>query len=382
MAAKATCEQAFKTCNAKDKASLDSYIIFDIKNGKAKIKTINGIAEQEIDLVIDQQDKEDGVFAISGQVLIEFLRSFKSQDIVCDVKLKKNVINFMSVDKSRKFARPITIPDSSTYASLNYIPLGSSLDCDGQILANSFKATYFAVSDDPTSGAMMAVNLRIKPSGITAEATNQNRINQYCTACQFDDDMGDFNFLIPAEIASILSDLLGDVSEVTLEPGDKHLRMKWDGTIFTTNVIEGAGKPFPNLTKFINAVPDATVKISRGDLLDGLKFAGLTVKDSCVGIAINDKGLAISASDTDIGASSETLRCEETEGENQALYSWKLLNKGVEGTCSPYIFIKMCEIKPGISLLQIVDNEYISVMIPVVMNEDQEEDEETTETED
>lgn len=380
MEAKAACEQAFKTCNPKDKQSLDSYIVFNIKNGNARIKTINGVAEQEVVFKIDQQDKEEGSFAISGQVLIDFLRSFKSQDIVCDVRLKKNIVNFTSTDKERKFARPIT--DATSYTPMNFVPSGSSFECDGQTLANALKATYFAVSDDPTDGAMTAVNLQVKPTGVTAQATDQNRINQYFHECSFDDDtMGNYNFLLPPEIASTLSDLLSDVSEVTIEPGDHHLRFKWDGTVFTSNVVEDSGKAFPDLSKFTDATPTAKVKISRGDFLDALKFAGLTVKDSCVGISIGDSGLSVVASDTEIGASSETLKCEELEGESEALYSWKLLNKSVEGTVSPYIYIHLCEIKNGISLLQVIDNEYISVLIPVVMKSDaQEEDDEDSET--
>lgn len=359
--AKALCEQAAKTCAMRDKESLDSCFVFDIQNGEAFVKTINGIAEQKLKFPIDTESSDSISFGIRGQDMLEFLKSFQYDLVCCSVK--KDKIQFSSENKKSKFARPIV--SATDYAPLNFIPQHDNFTCDGPMLANAFKATYFAVSKDPSQGATSSVHLVVTDTTITVEATDRERLQHYHYESEVEINKP-YECLIPSDIAEILSSLLSDVSEPLVELGEKHIRFTWDDCSFTTTLISDDGNSFPDLTKFIENDAQATVKVSRGDLISALKFAGLTVKDSFMELEVTPEGLMIKALNQDIGASNENLNCEEIEGTAKALFPWKLVMQAVEGTAEAYIYLNFCEIKAPVIVLKICDNEYTSVVLPVM----------------
>lgn len=366
--------QAIKTCNTKAKGEADSEFLVFYEGGNLFIKSVNDTAEQTIKLPAHAIEAQDGdSFAIAGQSIVEFLRQFPDEDLVCHYQQDNGALVMSSTLRKTRIA--LVTGDPTDFIPNNFIPIGKPFSVSAELLAKAFKCTSFAASTDYAKMPYVAVKLRIEGDMLKTEATDESRISVFKVKTE---DVGaDNEFLLPRETAESLSSMFDHVDTVEIQPGQHHLRLIWDGTVFTSSLV-ASPKPFPNLSKYLDGDKCGTVRVSRGDLLRALKMAALVAKDSSLKASITSEGLLIETNER-AGVSQDIIPSQSQTGEGQTYMSCKLFTKAAESAMSAWVDVEFTELNTDITALIIKDNEYQHLMFPVQPKELDGEQEEDTE---
>lgn len=361
--------QALKTCKPKSNDVEQSLFFIKEDKGILTITSFDDIAQQSITLpTIDIQGNEEQVFAVSGQAMVDFFKQFPDEEAVCEWNDSTKILTVTSTVRTIKFEFPtFLVSDKDDNDTVQFVPLvfnskSKPVVCDAKSLADAFQLTSFAASTDSSMAPLTAVSISVDNGTLVAQSSDNFRISIFETDVD-DDSIDTIKFLLPHEAADILSDLWADVDEITVEQGKRHIRFIWDETIFTSR-IEAAN--FPDLNQYIGDTK-VTMRISRKDLLNALKLAGLLAKDSYVILSASSDGLEISTEEADRGASTNVVPVQAIDGEEDTCVSYKFFLKGVEVVNSPWIDLIFTEL----SLINafavcIVDGSYRHYVFPAI----------------
>jgi DNA polymerase-3 subunit beta len=353
--------QIIKTCD-KTASNTNSMILFKEYDGGIYItSTNNRIAEQTILLPIDKLVSEvNESFFVSGQQIVEFFRAFPDEEAECKYDGSKLLIK--GGYRDIKFEFPTTTSDG--YIPFHCVSESNPIECDAQSLSNSFVLTAFSSATDDDLGILTGVNVTLMGDKLITQSSDNTRIS----INEIDiEDVGvdPFTFLIPKEVADILSSSLNDVVSVNIEKCKNHIKFCWDDVIFVSRTVSDPENDFPDLFQYIDGNKTSEIKISRVELLKALRLAALLAKDSCVILNSSDKGLKISTKETDKGSSSNVVDAEFIDGKAETNIPFKNLLKGIEVIGSPWLVMEFREMSftdlPGICL---VDDSYRHFIFP------------------
>jgi len=352
--------QALKTCNTKAKGEADSEFLIFYEGGNLYIKSVNDTAEQTVKLPAHGIDATAGdSFSVSGQAIVEFLRQFPDEDLSCSYVKEKGALTITSTLRKTRMA--FLTGDPNDFIPINFVPVGKPFSVDAEILAKAFKFTSFATSTDYAKMPYVAVKLRIEGDMLKAEATDEARISVY--KAEIEDVGANSEFLLPRDTTDSLSSMFEHVDTVEIQPGQHHLRLTWDGTVFTSSLVSSP-KPFPNLSTYLDGDKCGTAKVSRGDLLRALKMAALVARDSSLQASLTKDGFLIATNER-TGASQDVIPAQTQSGGGETNMSCKLFTKAVESTLGAWVDIEFTEISQGIVALIVRDDNYRHLMFPV-----------------
>ena len=374
--AQSVLNQALKTCNTKAKGEADSEFLVFYEGGNLYIKSVNDTAEQTIKLPAHGIEANKGdAFSVVGQSVVEFLKQFPDEDVACHYQADKGALIMSSTLRKTRIALVTGNPDD--FIPINFVPVGKPFSIDAEVLALAFKCTSFATSSDFAKMPYIAVKLRVEGDMLKAEATDEARISVY--KVEIEDVGADSEFLLPRDTADSLSSMFDHIDTVEIQPGQHHLRLAWEGTEFTSNLI-ASPKPFPNLSTFLEGDKTGTVKVSRGDLLRALKMAALVARDSSIQVSITKEGLLIATNER-TGATQDVIPAQEQDGDGQTFMSCKLFTKAVESANGAWLEIEFADLGNDIIAIIMKDDAYRHLLFPV-QPKDLDADETESETED
>jgi DNA polymerase-3 subunit beta len=362
-------KQALKTCNTKAKGQADSEFLFKPDDNALLVTSLNETSEQNIVLQCSDLEFEQGEsFSVSGQALVEFLQQFPEEEVKC--LYNPDDSSFVIGSKKTRFAFPTG--SGSDFVPFNFQSHGKAIELPSSSLREVLKSTAFAASHDYTQAPLTAVHLKIADDEIVAEACDTLRISRHVTQVSSLSDEAEL--LLPYETAENLVSLIEDVGDITIQPGQRHVRFAWGDTTFTSTLENTIGKPYPELSKFMQGKEIGRVKISKGNLSTSLKLAGLVAKDSYVNVVIKplDKdglggGLVISANEQ-AGMSLDTLIVQEQSGEAEVNVAHRFFSKAVDFVNNPWVIISFRELKENTIALVLVDGGFEHLIFPVTPN--------------
>jgi DNA polymerase III sliding clamp (beta) subunit (PCNA family) len=352
--------QALKTCNIKAKGEADSEFLIFYNQGDLFIRSVNDTAEQTIKLRAHEIDAQNGdAFSVSGQALVEFLKQFPDEDIVCTYQSDTGALMLNSTVRKTRVALPTGDPND--FIPINFVPVGKPFSMDAEILARALRCTSFATSTDYAKMPFVAVKLQIENDKFKAESTDETRISVFQTEIENVGANGEY--LLPRETADSLASMFEHVDTVEIQSGQHHLRLTWEGTVFTSSLVSSP-KPFPNLSTYLEQDKQGRVKVSRGDLLRALKMAALVAKDSSVQASITNDGLLLTTNER-TGASQDVVPSQERDGDGKTYMSCKLFTKAVESTSGAWLEVEFSDLGQDIVAVVVRDEDYQHLMFPV-----------------
>lgn len=366
----ATCTQALKTCDTKTKeVGSDADFLFTVKAGAIRVTSNCGIASQHVPLPAFVEDEEaEAEFLVPAAAITEFFKQFDSEAVACELKETHNLLVVGSEDKASQFAFPTLSPE-------NYAPMRGNIGpksfvLDGPTLAKALSLTLVAASTNIHDTPRCAVHIVLDGDTLLVEAQDGQRMARYETASTHSFASRN-EILIPRQVAEILAASLEKADEVTLGLGQAHVRVTWGENEMIASLEAPLGDPFPpDLVRFFREEPEATVVISRNDLLRKLKLAGLIAKGTYILVTTTESGLTISANEMDKGASRDNVIAQTVVGESETTVGCMLLTKAVDSIESPWVEITFRKLPNGFTALVLKDGEYEHLVCPVTANDD------------
>ena len=376
--------QALKTVNTKAKNSNDADFYCTLEQGVLQISSITDTADQIISVPVRDADGS-GKFLVNAQALVEYVKSFPDNEIVCQHNADREVLYLSSTVRQSKVAFPTY---ASRWVPFEFKTLNREINCDGSALAQALKSTAFATATDGTAAPLTSVKVTLFGDVLVAESSDGNRVSVFTV--QIDDvGLDKLEFLIPRQSAEMLSSMLDGVETVIIEPGQRHIRFRFsasgesdidkatDKTIFTSSLENGLGDKFPDLGKFISGAVVASLKVSRADLLGAIKRAALFVRESYINVGLSEDGLFLSCNNQDKGAIQEVVVAQEFAGSGSTIVVCKYLQKALEVATNPWIVLELRSLPNGKEALLINDEAFQHMMFPIIPKADDEQEDDT-----
>jgi DNA polymerase III sliding clamp (beta) subunit (PCNA family) len=378
----AIAQQLLKTCNAKnEKSKLDGYIYFEVieeadphstTGGKRSVltaATTNGAADQVVTVptVTLSANVGDGFF-VEAVLFSEFLKTFSHDEIKCALKGRKGAESDLIIGSSEKntYLTLPTIPKNN-YAPVHFTPKGGTFALDGKALGKALRLTAFSAATDHKRPAITAVKLTVSGDKLIAVSTDYHRISRMTV--EIEDANVQAEFLVPRVSAEILGALLANVETVTVVPGRSHLRVSWEGATFTTS-LEMSGAAFPPVEQFLETSLISTAKLSRGELLSGLKVTGLIAKDTYVNLDLSpEEGLMISAKQRNGTTTEVTVVVQEADAQADSIVAYKHLKGAVDVIGTAFLTMEFRQIKEDLAPILKDDEGFEHIVLPMDPND-------------
>lgn len=377
-------QQLIKTCNSKNERSrLDGYIYFEAgedpipdspESSRITLTaaTTNGAADQVVTVptVALSARKGDGFF-VEAALFCEFLKTFAHDEVLCKLTGRKGGETDLLVGSPAKNTY-LNLPTigKDNYAPVHFSPEGGAFALDGKSLGRALRLSAFSAASDPKMPAITAVKLTVGSEALTAVSTDNNRVSRVVVGIE---DAGvRAEFLVPRASADILGQLLAQSGDVLVQPGRNHLRVSWEGTVFTT-ALEMSGAKYPNVEKFFSYALSATSTISRGELLAGLKITGLIAKDTYINLDLDpDRGLMISAKQRNGTTTEVTVAVQAADRMADSVVAYKHLKGAVDVIASPWLTLEFRALTGDILAPILLDGEgFEHLILPIDPNDEE-----------
>ena len=289
---------------------LDNFL-FEIKDSQLTIAASDLETTMTTKMAIEA--KEDGLIAIPARMLLDTLKAFPEQPLTFTVDEK----TFM-VEISSDFGKyKLSGYNGDEFPKAPEIDGSSSIELDGDVLAQAINKTIFATGVDDLRPVMSGIFFELDSDSIKFVATDAHRLVRY-TRTDLSAGNG-ASFIVPKKPLNLLKNIVANAkSKVVLDYTESNAYFTFDNISLMCRLIEGK---YPNYNAVIPNENPNKLTIGRQDLLNSIKrvsiFANKTTHQ--VRLKINGSELTISAEDLDFAnEANERLTCN-FEGEDMEI---------------------------------------------------------------
>lgn len=196
--------------------------------------------------------------------------------------------------------------------------------------------TTFAVSDDDSRPVFTGVNLMRSGNSIVALATNTHRLAKFSLA--YEDELPEFNFIVPVAAMNAIKNLLNDRYIVKVFYNDRVIKVECGETSLATRLIDGT---FPPTDKTCAVEEKCKAVVATKSLLESVGRVDLIAKQTeyhAVKVKIDDEGIELAADSYATGKVVEHLSAD-IEGEIEIAFNLSYLADFLKVTDAENIII-------------------------------------------
>lgn len=296
---------AQEVINNKSPISILSNVLLeaDKKAGKVVVKCTNSTVSAVTSFSASVE--EDGETTVFCDKLTGIVSALPHGEIVFEKKENELIVSPLA--KKVKFKVKCLATDK--FPEVVGFNEENALKVSAEELKKMIGQTIFAVADDTSRYFMTGVYLCKKDGKMAMVATDGRRLSY----CLYNGAVPEFApIIIPTKILSIISKLCPDEGEVSIKPAEKQFYFKGSGFELSTSLIEGQ---YPKWEKVLPSGLDKTITVSKSDLEDAMKRAGLmSDKNGRINISIEKGKMFISSPESEIGSSKEEIAAAYQDG--------------------------------------------------------------------
>lgn len=283
---------------------------------RIKDKKCYFITTDLVDTMITQVDviscEEDGEFLINGKNILTVLKTLTSDRITFDVQENTIVVS------SGSFNAKLNKQDSNEFPTIEIIDIDSGMKFKTSELVNALNFVLPTVATDQTRPVFCGISLNYAVENnqavVTLCSTDGHRLSKTTVLATENksESTEQANYIIPANIAQIISKFFTKEDEVILCLNNTTATVKSSKTIIKTQLINGA---FPDFTKVI---PDSqfNIIINKKDFSNSLKRSlAFNTKLPSSKLEFTNKQLTIITTDNVLGVMTDVIECNY-EGDN------------------------------------------------------------------
>lgn len=196
--------------------------------------------------------------------------------------------------------------------------------------------TTFAVSDDESRPVFTGVNLMRQGNSIVALATNTHRLAKFSLA--YEDELPEFNFIVPVAAMNAIKNLLNDRYIVKVFYNDRVIKVESGETSLATRLIGGT---FPSTDKICAVEEKCKAVVATKSLLESVGRVDLIAKQTeyhTVKVKFDDEGIELAADSYATGKVVEHLSAD-IEGEIEIAFNLSYLADFLKVTDAENIII-------------------------------------------
>lgn len=350
--------------NASNTLPILENFLFEIEDGQLTISASDLETTMTTRMAIES--KENGTVAVPAKILLDTLKSLKDQPLSFDIDLKTFSIEISSDHGKYKLAGQ----NGDEFPKAPAIEGGSSVNLDGDVLANAINKTLFAAGTDDLRPVMSGLFFEMYPDSLRFVATDAHRLVRYSRNDKGSEQSA--SFIVPRKPLNLLKGIVAGAGDVILEFNESNACFNFDQITLMCRLIEGK---YPNYEAVIPKENPNKLTIDRQDLLASIKrvsiFANKTTHQ--VRLKMTGSELTISAEDLDFAnEANERLNCSYQGEDMEIGFNSKFIVDMLSNANSEEVVFEMsAPNRAGIILPAEQENEgeeLLMLVMPVMLN--------------
>lgn len=308
---------------------------------------------------------ESGAVTVPARALADMVRVLPGPDVT----LKRLPNNHVEVKSGRTKARLMALsadefPRLPAYDDVNFVSLDSAL------FGEMIEKTQYAASTDETRYNLNGVLFEPDDQSdekVVMVATDGHRLvrmERAFAGVSFPKEPG--AVILPrkglGEAKRLFDD--GDESDVELGFHDNHAVLRRSGTVLGMRLIDGT---FPDYKQVIPKISDKVVKISRGDLVDGLRRVSVLASDKTqpVKLSLKTDALEVSCQNPDTGEIKDDVPVEYAGDDVDIAFNARYLVEALASINDPNVLLRLTDnLSPGL-LVGVDEPHHLCVVMPM-----------------
>lgn len=290
---------------------IDGYFMFDAKGGESTLRASRSGMTAIINL--NCESDSDGSFLVYAAKLKQIISKAPDGDLFFEVEGSD-----IKVTSSKKKVRyTMKAMDSGRFPDFPDID-GKVVKGNGEWLLRGLSYVRKASANDVTREMMCSVRLEFDGDGVNIVATDGKRLHEYHLKDFILDGSEKTEVLLPSGfVDSLCAAVKGGDLEFLV--GEREFRVKTSSGLFATPYVN---LQYPNYEKVIPKDNPNIISFNREDLLGALERAAVINEF----VILEKKGsvVSVSASNSDIGESSEDIELVKNEGKPSPDFKMKL----------------------------------------------------------
>ncbi len=255
------------------------------------------VASAEVDVA------SEGEITIPGRKLLDICRALpEGVNVVVALKGER-----VQIQAGRSRFSLSTLP-AAEFPTVEDIQSSQNFTLPGEALDRLLEKTHFAMAQQDVRYYLNGMLLETGEHYLRAVATDGHRL-ALCEVAVPDQKLPAQQVIVPRKGVIELQRLLDGSSEVSIEIGSNHIRVRLDGIRFTSKLIDGR---FPEYERVIPKTPPNDLTADRETLRHALQRAAILSNEKYRGIRldIKDSGVVIQAHNPEQEEAEEELEVE------------------------------------------------------------------------
>ncbi len=278
----------------------------------------SGIVISATDLEISFQQRlqaqvlDPGSLAISGRKLFEILKESKSQTIY--IKEKENNWVFITDERARFNMACLSADEYPMFVEPADVKF---VEMEGAVLREMISKTIYAVTMEDAGFKLSGIFTEKRTHGgktfLRMVATDGHRLSMIDREVPNIEELDlDIGVLVPKKGMSEVGKLAGEEGKIQLGFRQNNCVARKKGSLIVIRLLESK---FPDYTAVIPDKPKHTVRISRMEILDGMRKMTILSDESYKGVKIKleNNCLELISTNPDIGEVQENIGVEYSE---------------------------------------------------------------------
>jgi DNA polymerase-3 subunit beta len=330
-------------------------VLLKTENGQLKVSSTN--LEIGINTFTRCKIETEGEVCLHAKTLLELVNNLPNQNITI-LKEEGDVLLV-----TENYSTKLKDFPSEEFPSIPEINTPSVLKISTSEIKSAIDSVIFAASTSETQPEISGLYFSLQEKILTLTATDRYRLAEKKIT-------GNFNLHQPViiphraalEISRILTGRTGD-TEIFLN--DNQVAVRIDDTEIISRLIDGQ---YPEYTHIIPTEFNTTISISRADLVNAVKTAGIFSQNT--GSIVMDyqsesQELKISAVSHDLGESTVRL-AGAIDGQSGTVFlNYRYVLDCLNGMAAEHINIKVVDDSAPVILQEVDKQDYIYLIMPI-----------------
>lgn len=246
---------------------------------------------------------KEGAVTVNAKKIYEVARSLPESEVHLTVLSG----NWVQIECAHAVFKLAGLPRDD-YPVLPQRPSGAEVQIDGEALRDLTTRTAFAITGEDARYFLLGALMVIEGGAVAFVATDGHRLS-YARRPGACEGNAEKRVLVPRKAVNELARLLEEGGPVRFGEGGNHLLFTAGRRTLGSKMVEGQ---FPSFENVVSMQGDKTVKISREELLAGIRRVSLVASERTrsVKLTLTKGQLVLVASSSDLGEARESLGVE------------------------------------------------------------------------
>lgn len=331
-----------------------SNVLLQVENNQLSITATN--LDIAIKSQIGAQVQQEGSLTVPAKLLQDLISSLPSGVIELnkdEQRLKITTSHYKSIINGVSPEEFPVMPETTN---------GKTFELDAQTLKHGLQQVLVAASNDDSRPVLTGVFLQTIDGVLYGASTDSYRLAER----SFGKHKNETNLLVPASALHDVVRIIGDSAEnVVVTHDDQQVRFEVDDVSLVARLIDGK---YPDYRKLIPSSFETSATLSRTELLNIVKIAGLFARESAGSVVLSiddtDNQLSVQSVASQLGENNATAEATAS-GSGQITLNSRYLLEALQTMSSDDITVAFNGKLDPVLLSDPKSNNYLHIIMPL-----------------